>query len=100
MTVTIFLTGLLAVSLFTTLGTQAVKKLLVDFKKKIGSNILSSIVSVIVSILICVGYAIIMKVDVNASYIVECIALTILGWLCAMCGYDKVKQAIEQLFKK
>lgn len=100
MTTEIFLTGLLAVSLFTTLGTQAVKKLLGDFKKKIGSNILSSIVSVVVSALICVGYAIIMKVNVDAVYITESVVLTILGWLVAMCGYDKVKQAIAQIIKK
>ena len=31
MTTEIFLTGLLAVSLFTTLGTQAVKKLLIQY---------------------------------------------------------------------
>lgn len=100
MTTEVFLTGLLAVSLFTTLGTQAVKKLLGDFKKKIGSNILSSIVSIVVSTLLCVCYAIIVKVDVDAVYVTESIVLTILGWLVAMCGYDKVKQAIAQIIKK
>ena len=100
MTIEIFLTGLLAVSLFTTLGTQAVKKLLGDFKKKVGSNILSSIVSVVVSALLCVGYAIIMKVNVDAVYVTEGVVLTILGWLVAMCGYDKVKQAIAQILGK
>lgn len=100
MSIEIFMTGLLAVSLFTTLGTQAVKKLLGDFKKKIGSNVLSSIVSIVVSTLLCVCYAIIMHINVDAVYITESIVLTILGWLVAMCGYDKVKQAIEQIVKK
>lgn len=92
-----FMTGLLAVSVLTTLTTQAVKKLIREFGSKAYANTLASIVSVVISGMLAVAYAIIQKVPVDASYVVCGIALAFLGWLCALLGYDKVKQAIKQI---
>ena len=96
----LFLIALGIVSTFTTLTVQAIKKLLGDFKKKIGTNLLASIVSIILSAALAAGYAIVKDIPVDAVYIVYGLALAFSSWLAAMLGYDKVKQAIEQTFKK
>lgn len=95
-----FLTGLLAVSLFTSLTVQAIKTILKDFKKDLPNNTLASIVSVVLAAALSVGYAIIKDIPFSLSYLVCSIALAFLGFLCATNGYDKVKQAIEQLVIK
>ena len=95
-----FLTGLLAVSLFTSLTVQAIKTILKDFKKDLPNNTLASIVSVVLAAALSVGYAIINEIPFSLSYLVCSIALAFLGFLCATNGYDKVKQAIEQLVIK
>lgn len=91
--------ALAAVSTFTGLTVQAIKKLLGN-NKKISTNILASIVSVILSAALAAGYAIVKNVSVDAVYIVYGVALAFASWLAAMVGYDKVKQAIEQSFGK
>lgn len=96
----IFMTGLLAVSVLTTLTTQAIKTILKEYNKKLPSNTLASIVSVVVSVALSVGYAILNNIPFSASYVVCVVALAYLGFLCATNGYDKVKQAISQFITK
>lgn len=93
----IFMMGLLAVSVFTTLSTQAIKKLVREFGGKIYTNTLASVVSIILSGALGVAYGIVNEIEFNAPYIVCIIALAFLGWICATNGYDKVKQAIKQV---
>lgn len=93
----IFMMGLVAVSVLTTLTTQAIKKLARECGGKISSNILASIVSVVIAVLLGVAYAVTREIDVNVQYVICVIALAFLGWLCGMNGYDKVKQAIKQI---
>lgn len=93
----IFMAGLFAVSTFTGLTVQAIKKLLGD-NKKISTNILASIVSIVLSAALAAAYAIVKNISVDAVYVIYSIALAFGSWLCAMVGYDKVKQAIEQSF--
>ena len=100
MTFQVFMTGLLATSVFTGLVTQAIKVLLKEHGKQAYPNTLASIVAVVTAVALSVGYAIIAKVAVDASYIVGVIALAVLGILCATCGYDKVIQAITQIVGK
>lgn len=95
----VFMTGLLAVSIFTTLATQAIKKLIRECNGKVYVNILTSIVSVVISAGLGIAYGIVKGIPFDAVYIILIIALAFLGWLCAMNGYDKVKQAIEQILK-
>ena len=87
-----FMLLLLLASVLTGLITQAFKVQLGDHCPH--ANILSGIVSVIVAIAIVAANAIYFGVPVDHKYIVASIALILLSWLCAMLGYDKVREAI------
>lgn len=93
----IFMTGVLAVSLLTGLTVQAIKSILKDFKKELPHNTLASVVAVVLSAALSVGYAIINEIPFSASYLVMSIFLAFVGFLMATNGYDKVKQALEQI---
>ena len=93
----IFMMGLLAVSVFTTLTTQAIKKLVREFGGKVFTNTLASVVSVILAAALGIAYGIVNELSFDAPYIVCMVALAFLGWICATNGYDKVKQAIKQV---
>lgn len=95
----VFLLGLLIVSAFTSLVTEAVKKLLQEHNIKCGANTLVAIVSTVLSTAVGIGYIFIAAIDFTARVIVCLIALIFLGWLCAMVGYDKVIQNITQFNK-
>jgi uncharacterized membrane protein YkgB len=97
MNAALFLTALLAVSLFTGLFTEAFKKLLDEAGKTYHSNALAGIVSVVLALLVCAGYVIVSGTAINAVFAVYVVALTLLSWLAAMVGYDKVIQAIAQI---
>ena len=90
-------TGVLIVSLFTGLTVQAIKSILKECKKDVPNNILATIVSLILSAGLSVGYAVINNIPFSGSYLAMSITLAFLGWLCACVGYDKVKQAIDQI---
>lgn len=100
MTLHIFLLALMVVATFTTLFTQAIKTILDEHKKKYYSNTLAGIVAIILSIGLAIGYAIIKDLNFDAAYVVYIIALTVLGWLSAIVGYDKVLQAFTQIKEK
>ena len=95
----IFLIGLLIVSTFTSLVTEAVKKLLQEFHINYGANTLAAIVSAVLSTGVGVGYVFAAGIAFTAQVIVCIIALIFLSWLCAMVGYDKVVQVISQFGK-
>lgn len=85
---------LLAVSATaTSLITEAIKK---TFGTK-APNITAFIVSIITGALIPIGYLLINSIAPTVSDIVYVVAMVVLTWLCATLGFDKVKQAIEQL---
>lgn len=86
---------MMACSIFTALVTEAVKKTFSghDFN----GNLLAAVVSVVVAGLICTGYVILKDIAVTQKVVVEVVALVILSWLCAMVGYDKVKEAILKI---
>ncbi len=100
MSLHIFLTGLMIVATFTSLVTQAVKTLLDEHGKKYYSNTLAGIVAIILSVGLAIGYAVVKDISVDAAYIVYIVALTLLGWLSAIVGYDKVTQALAQIKDK
>ena len=97
MTLHIFLLALMIVATFTTLFTQAIKTILDEHNKKYYSNTLAGIVAVVLAVGLAVGYAIIKDLNFDAAYVVYIIALTVLGWLSAIVGYDKVAQALAQI---
>ena len=95
----IFLVGLMIVSTVTGLVTEGVKKTLDACKVNYNSNILAGIVAAVLSAAIGVGYVLINGIGFSAAIIVYIVAMTFLGWLGAMVGYDKVIGMIKN-FKK
>lgn len=99
MTLHIFLLGLLIVSTLTGLFTEAIKKWFQERNIKYYANALAGYVAVCLSVLVSIAYIILTKTPINAQTIVYLVALTLLSWLSAMVGYDKVIQAVSQ-FKR
>lgn len=92
----IFLLMLLIVSVLTGLVTEAIKKILTEYKKTYYANTLAGVVAVVLSVAVWGGYAVMMDAQINGKMAVMLIALVLLSWLSAMVGYDKVIQAISQ----
>jgi hypothetical protein len=93
----LLLSGVAVASIATGLVTEAVKRCLTELKVKYHANILSGIVSVVVSAAIGVGYVAFSNAGFSAQSIVGIVGLASISWLCSMIGYDKVKQAIDQI---
>jgi|UniRef100_UPI004025C826 hypothetical protein len=97
MNLEIFLIALFAVSLFTGLFTEAIKKWLDERGKTYFSNALAGYVAVALSVVVSAGYVILTESALNAKMAVYLIALMVLSWLSSMIGYDKVIQTIQQI---
>lgn len=95
----ILVVALAVLSALTTLATEAVKKIMSDFKVSVYPNVLAAAVSAVVTVIATVCYVLIVNEPVTGHLIGEAIALVFLSWLCSMLGYDKVKQMIEQIAK-
>lgn len=94
------LLGLLISSTVTGLVTEAVKKILNEFKVDYYANTLVGIVSLFLSAGVGVGYVIFTGENFTSQVIVSIVAMVFANWLCAMVGYDKVVQAISQFKTK
>lgn len=94
-----FLTGLLLISTFTGLVTEAIKKILAEHNKRYHANTLAGVVSLILSAGLGLGYILLSELTFTPQVIVSFIALVSMSWLCAMIGYDKVVQTINQFNK-
>ena len=92
----IFLMGLLVVSIFTGLVTEAVKILLNENKIAYKANTLTGLIALLLSTAIGIGYVYFNSITFTAPIIVSLVALAFMSWLCAMVGYDKVVQAVSQ----
>lgn len=99
MTLEVFLMLLLAVSIFTSLVVEGIKKF-VGEKYNASSNLVAGIVAIVLGVVVGVFYCILAEVAFNTQIILVLIALVFLSWLCAMVGYDKVVQAITQIKTK
>lgn len=93
----VFMFGLMASSVVTSLVTEAVKKILTERKVNYYANSLAAIVAVIVAAAIGSGYMILNSIPFTIQTIVILVALMVLSWVCAMVGYDKTIQTIAQL---
>lgn len=97
MTITTFLILLAGLTAITSVVTEGVKKFLDGQGVDYASNIVVLIVALIVG---CGGTAIYYVnagIDFTVLNIVYLVLMGIANWLTSMLGYDKVKQAIEQL---
>ena len=90
-------TALAAISVFTTLAVEGIKKILDDSKLEYSSNILAAIVAVVLSILVTVGYVIYFELGWTPQILVTMVALAFLSFLGATTGWDKITQAIAQI---
>lgn len=100
MTITVFLVLLAGLAAITSVVTEGVKKFLEGQGITYASNIVVLIVALIVG---CGGMAIYYvnyQIPFNALNSVYLALMGIANWLSAMVGYDKVKQAIEQIKTK
>lgn len=91
-----FMIGLFGISIFTSLVTEAVKKMLVEHNVKYHANTLVGIIALVLAVAVGTGYIILAGVDCSMKVVVCLIALAFMSWLCAMVGYDKAIQAIAQ----
>lgn len=92
----IFLLGLMIVSVFTSLVTEAIKKIMAEHKGKKYANTIAGIVAAVLSAILGAGYVIFNGITFTAQIVICIVALVFMSWLCAMVGYDKV---IEQIKK-
>lgn len=99
MTLEVFLMLLLAVSIFTGLVVEGIKKFAGN-KYNASSNVVAGVVAIVLGVVFGICYCILAEVAITAQLIVILIALVFLSWLCAMIGYDKVVQAILQIKAK
>lgn len=97
MTLDLFLTGLLIVSILTALFTEGIKRLMCDLKISYCSNVIAGAVSVVLAVVVGTGYIVVNNLAFAREYVVYIVALIGLSWLSAMIGYDKVIQALSQV---
>lgn len=97
MNIGVFLGLLMAFSVIASVVTEGIKMFLDGMKVNYASNILVLGVSMVVgaggTALFYVNY----QVPFNALNSVYLALMGIANWLVAMLGYDKIKQAIEQI---
>ena len=97
MTVTLFISLLVILSVAVSLFTEAVKKFLADTDIKYSSNV----VVLILSLIIGAGGTALMYVFLGIDFTMPNVMCTLLMavsvWVGAMVGYDKVLQMIEQI---
>ena len=97
MPISFMMTALLAVSLFTNLTVEGIKKLLDGTTVKYSSNILAAVVSALIAIAVSVVYMIMGDIVFTVKIGVEIVVLVYLSFLTSTVGYDKIIQAIKQI---
>ena len=99
MTFDMFLSGLMLISTFAGLATEAIKAAMPNLDKKFGSSVVAAVVSVILAIGVSAAYIVLNSIAVSPTVIVYILAMAFLSWLCSTLGYDKVVKVITQLKK-
>ncbi len=97
MTISMFTIILAACAVATSLLVQGIKKFLDDIKVRYASNIVVLVVALIVGCGAAALYYVNYQVPFNALNSVYLALMGVANWLGSMLGYDKVKQAIEQI---
>ena len=99
MTTTTFLMLLSSFSFLSGLVTEGVKKLISD-KANMSYNIIALIVSLIVGGVGCAIYYQLNTIPFDINNVIYMILMGLASGLCSMVGFDKIKQAIEQIVGK
>lgn len=96
MTLEIFLMGLMVVSTLTSFVTEAVKTIFTEHHWKYSANTIAGICAFVVALVVGICYVLFTGMAVTVQVVITIFVLVIMSWLCAMVGYDKVIQSIEQ----
>ena len=99
MNVTTFLILLSAFSVLSGLVTEAVKKVVSD-KSNMSYNIIALVVALIIGGIGCAIYYQLNAIVFTTNNVIYMILMGLASGLTATVGYDKVKQAIEQVVGK
>lgn len=100
MNVTSFLALFMALTVITPIVTEGIKKFLSSLNVKYACNIIVLIVSVALSGIVSAFYFVAGGIGFTSVDVFYIFALALANWLGSMLGYDKVKQAIEQIISK
>lgn len=96
MTMEMFLIGLMVVSTLTGFVTEAVKSICTEHSWKYSANTVAGICAFVVALAVGICYVLFTGIAVTVQVVIVLFALVVMSWLCAMVGYDKVMQSVEQ----
>lgn len=99
MNITVFIIAFVVESIIASLLTQAIKKAMESAKKDYSANIIALIVAFVIGVGVTCGYMVYADIAFTVKSVIVVIAMTGCVWMGAMLGYDKVKQALEQIAK-
>lgn len=99
MTTTTFLMLLSAFSVLSGLVTEGIKKLISD-KANMSYNIIALVVALVIGGAGSAVYYQLNAIPFNLDNIIYLVLMGLASGLCSMVGFDKIKQAIEQITSK
>ena len=99
MTTSTFLMLLSAFTVLSGLTTEGIKNLISD-KSNMSYNIIALIVSLIVGGVGCAIYYQLNAIPFDVNNVIYMILMGLASGLCSMVGFDKIKQAVEQIVGK
>ena len=99
MTTTTFLMLLSSFSVLSGLVTEGIKKLISD-KANMSYNIIALVVALVIGGVGSAVYYQLNAIPFNLNNIIYLVLMGLASGLCSMVGFDKIKQAVEQLAGK
>ena len=99
MTTTTFLMLLSSFSVLSGLVTEGIKKLISD-KANMSYNIIALVVALVIGGAGSAVYYQLNAIPFNLDNIIYLVLMGLASGLCSMVGFDKIKQAIEQISSK
>ena len=99
MTITTFLMLLSSFSVLSGLVTEGIKKLISD-NANMSYNIISLVVALVIGGAGSAVYYQLNAIPFNLDNIIYLVLMGLASGLCSMVGFDKIKQAVEQITSK
>ena len=99
MTITTFLMLLSSFSVLSGLVTEGIKKLISD-KANMSYNIIALIVALVIGGAGSAVYYQLNAIPFDVNNVIYMILMWLASGLCSMVGFDKIKQAVEQITSK
>ena len=99
MTTTTFLMLLSSFSVLSGLVTEGIKKLISD-KANMSYNIIALVVALVIGGVGSAVYYQLNAIPFNLDNIIYLVLMGLASGLCSMVGFDKIKQAVEQIVGK